>query len=108
MGRLQHIYSELRRRRVLRALVGWAVLSFAVLQVIEPVMHALHLPDWVLTAAVGALAAGFPATVVLAWFFDLSRAGITRTPDSSPDALEPSSSETVTRTLSRPRAGRGP
>ena len=108
MGRLQHIYSELRRRRVLRALVGWAVVSFAVLQVVEPVMHALHLPDWSLTITVVLLAAGFPSTAILAWFFDLSRAGITRTPDSSPDALEPSSSETVTRTLSRPRAGRGP
>jgi TolB-like protein len=91
MGRLQHIYSELRRRRVLRALVGWAVVSFAVLQVVEPVVHALHLPDWSLTITVVVLAAGFPATVVLAWFFDLSTAGITRTPDSLPGALEPSS-----------------
>ena len=89
---MKRLLDELRRRRVLRALVGWAVVSFAVLQVIEPVMHALHLPEWVLTATVVVLAAGFPATVVLAWFFDLSRAGITRTPDSSPDALEPSSS----------------
>ena len=91
MSRIQHIYSELRRRRVLRALVGWAVLSFAVLQVVEPVMHALHLPDWVLTATVVVLAAGFPATAVLAWFFDLSAAGITRTPDSPQDVLAPSS-----------------
>jgi TolB-like protein len=45
----------------------------------------------VLTATVVVLAAGFPATAVLAWFFDLSAAGITRTPDSPQDVLAPSS-----------------
>lgn len=84
-GRLGTFVAEVRRRRVLRALLGWGIASFAVLQVIEPVLHALHLPDWVLTAVVGVLAVGFPASVVLAWFFDLSAAGVTRTADAPPD-----------------------
>jgi len=67
---------------VIRALLAWGLFSFAVLQVIEPVLHALHLPDGALTGVVAVLALGFPATVVPAWFFDLSRAGITRTPDT--------------------------
>jgi serine/threonine-protein kinase len=71
---------ELRRRRVFRALIGWGIASFAVLQVAEPVMHALGLPDWTLKVVVAALAAGFPATAALAWIFDLTRAGIRRTP----------------------------
>jgi tetratricopeptide (TPR) repeat protein len=75
------LLAELRRRRVFRALLGWGVVSFAVLQVSEPLMHALELPDWTLKAAVAVLAAGFPATVVLAWFFDLTRAGVSRTAD---------------------------
>ncbi len=72
-------FQELRRRRVFRALIGWGIASFAVLQVVEPVMHALGLPDWTLKAVVAALAAGFPATAALAWIFDLTRAGIRRT-----------------------------
>jgi tetratricopeptide (TPR) repeat protein len=79
VGRLQQVITELRRRRVLRALFGWAVVSFAVLQVVEPVLHALRLPDGALTAVVAVLALGFPVTVVLAWFFDLTRTGIRRT-----------------------------
>jgi TolB-like protein len=74
---------ELRRRRVFRALAGWGIFSFAVLQVVEPVLHAYHLPEWTLTVVVTVLGAGFPVTVFLAWAFDLTARGVVRTP--SPD-----------------------
>src|SRR5260370_9074515 len=47
------------------------MVSSAVLQVIEPVMHGLSLPEWVLTATVVGLGLGFPFTLVLAWIFDV-------------------------------------
>jgi eukaryotic-like serine/threonine-protein kinase len=65
---------------VVRALIGWGVVSFAVLQVAEPLMHALDLSDWTLKLVVAALAAGFPITSALAWVFDLKRTGVERTP----------------------------
>jgi adenylate cyclase len=73
------LLAELRRRRVFRVLVGYGVAAFAVLQVAEPIMHALHLGDWVLTAAVAALALGLPVAVALAWAFDLTPGGLERT-----------------------------
>ncbi len=79
MNRLQRLVAELRRRRVFRALVAWGIGSFAVIQVIEPVLHAYHLPDWPLTLVVTLLGAGFPLTAALAWVFDVGPAGITRT-----------------------------
>jgi adenylate cyclase len=72
--------SELRRRRVFRVLLAYGIVSFAVLQVIEPVMHGLHLPEWVLSAAVVALGLGFPVAIGLAWAFDLTPSGVERTP----------------------------
>jgi hypothetical protein len=36
------LFVELKRRRVFRALVGYGIAAFAVLQIIEPVMHGLH------------------------------------------------------------------
>ena len=71
--------SELRRRRVFRVLLAYGIVSFAVLQVIEPVMHGLHLPEWVLSAAVVALGLGFPVAIGLAWAFDLTPSGVERT-----------------------------
>src|SRR5260370_10446692 len=64
-------FEEMKRRRVCRALIGYGIVSFAVLQVIEPVMHGLSLPEWVLTATVVGLGLGFPFTLVLAWIFDV-------------------------------------
>jgi adenylate cyclase len=71
--------AELRRRRVFRVLAGYGLAAFAVLQVAEPLIHALHLPDWVLTAAVALLGLGFPVAVALAWVFDLQPGGLERT-----------------------------
>jgi TolB-like protein len=76
---LQPLLAEFKRRRVFRALIGYGIASFAVLQVSEPVIHALHLPEWTLSFMVVALGAGFPIVVVLAWAFDVSSSGVERT-----------------------------
>jgi len=55
------------------------IFSFAVLQVCEPVMHGLHLPEWTLSAVVAALARRSPTTTVLARVFDIRSGGIERT-----------------------------
>jgi len=77
---LSQLVEELRRRRVFRVLVAYGIVTFAVLQVVEPVMHGLHLPEWVLSVTVVALGLGFPVAVALAWAFDLKPTGIERTP----------------------------
>ena len=77
------LIAELQRRRVFHALVGYAIAAFAVLQIVEPVMHGLHWPDAVLSFVVVALAAGFPVVIALAWIFDVSAGVVERTPPSS-------------------------
>jgi len=72
--------AELKRRHVFRVMVGYGIFSFAVLQVIEPIMHGAELPDWVLRAVLVALALGFPVAVILAWVYDLTAQGVRRTP----------------------------
>jgi len=79
---LSHWFDELKRRRVFRALVGYGIAAFATLQIVEPVMHGLQWPEWVLSAVVIALGIGFPITVVLAWVFDLKTTGVERTSPS--------------------------
>ena len=72
-------FAELKRRRVVRTLVGYGIASFAVLQIIEPVMHGLHWPETVLSYVVVALGAGFPVVITLAWIFDVKAGRIERT-----------------------------
>jgi TolB-like protein/Tfp pilus assembly protein PilF len=74
------LIAELQRRRVFRALIGYGIGAFAVLQIVEPIMHGLHWPDEVLSYVVVALAAGFPVVISLAWIFDVREGRIERTP----------------------------
>ncbi len=65
-----HWLREPRRRhlrRVFRAVVTYGVVAFALVEVFEPVMHALHLPEWTLTLFVVLLGFGFPVVAVIAW-----------------------------------------
>jgi serine/threonine-protein kinase len=72
----------LKRRRVFRVLVGYGIVAFAVLQIVEPVIHAVHLPDEALTYVVVGFAFGFPVVVFFAWAFDIKAGRIERTPSS--------------------------
>ena len=73
------LFAELQRRRVFRALVGYGVAAFAVLQIAEPIMHGFHWPDAVLSYIVAGLALGFPVVVSLAWIFDVNAGKVERT-----------------------------
>ncbi len=64
-------------------LVGYGVVSFAVLQVVEPIQHALGLSDAALKLVVVLLGLGFPVSVVLAWAFDVNPGGIERAPPAA-------------------------
>jgi Tol biopolymer transport system component len=78
-SRLFAFLEELRRRRVIRALVVYGAIAFAVLQVVEPIMHGLHLPESVLSVVVLLLGLGFPLAAGLSWVYDLTATGLSRT-----------------------------
>ena len=63
------------------------MVSFAVLQVVEPIEHALGLSDAALKLVVVLLGVGFPVSMVLAWAFDINAAGIERTPPAASAGL---------------------
>jgi TolB-like protein len=93
-----HWLRELRHRqarRVCRALATYGVVAFALIEVFEPVMHALHLPEWTLTFVVLLLGLGFPVVSVFAW---LSAPGASAPDGAAGDAgVPPVSSSTGTR-----------
>ncbi|HVP67340.1 MAG TPA: tetratricopeptide repeat protein [Anaeromyxobacteraceae bacterium] len=67
------------------------------LQVVEPIMHALELPDWTLKVVVAALGIGFPVMAMLAWAFDLKTTGFERTQPSPEEAGRGAASPRGTR-----------
>jgi TolB-like protein/Flp pilus assembly protein TadD len=73
------ILRELQRRHVIRVLAAYAVGVWLVLQVADVVLPALMAPLWVMTALVAAAVIGAPVAAILAWVYDLTPAGVTRT-----------------------------
>jgi TolB-like protein len=82
------LFAEFRRRHIFRVVIGYGVFALAVLQASEPLIHGLHQPEWVLTVVIAVLALGFPVALILAWVYDLTRQGVTRTaPAAGPGAV---------------------
>ncbi len=76
---LRVFFSELKRRRVYRVAVVYAVVAFVIWQAAEIAFPALNLPPWTLTFVVVLTLMGFPIALVLAWAFDITPEGVKRT-----------------------------
>lgn len=72
------IWSELRRRNVLRMAALYLVSAWLILQVTEVLSGLINLPEWLGPVVLTMLAIGLPIALVLAWFFEITDSGITR------------------------------
>jgi TolB-like protein/tetratricopeptide (TPR) repeat protein len=73
MGRF---FEQLKRRNVLRAAAGYAVLAWLIIQIADTVFPILGVPAWVTTMVVILVIIGFPLTVVVSWIYQWTPAGI--------------------------------
>jgi adenylate cyclase len=86
--KLISFFGELKRRKVYRTAVAYAVVAWILLQVGEVTFEPLHLPDSAMTALVILVIAGFPVSLVIGWFFDISSKGFKRDPGSASAATQ--------------------
>lgn len=77
--------AELRRRKVFRVGVVYAVVALGIIEATDLVLGTLGVPDWVTVAVVVVALAGFPIALVLAWALEVTPDGVRRT---EPTALE--------------------
>jgi TolB-like protein len=73
---------EIKRRKVWQVAAVYVGVALAVIGLIDGVSEPLSLPSWFDTVVIVLLAVGFPIALVLAWAFDLTPAGVVRTPPS--------------------------
>jgi len=72
-------FTELKRRKVYRVAVGYAILAWLLIQIATQTFPFLEIPAWVVRFVIVGLVLGFPVALLLSWAFDLTPAGITRT-----------------------------
>ena len=75
------IYSELKRRHVFRVSIAYVVVAWIILQVADVTFDKIGVPDWTFKVVMVFLLIGFPIAVLLAWAYDITPAGVKRTPD---------------------------
>lgn len=72
------LFTELRRRNVIRVAVAYAIVAWVIAQVAEFAFENFGAPDWVLKSVVVMLLLGLPLAVFFAWAFELTPEGIKR------------------------------
>lgn len=76
---MRTFFQELKKRRVYRTAIAYAVAGSAAVQVTGTVLPIFHAPHWVLQVFVVLTALGFPVALVLAWIFEVKGGAIKRT-----------------------------
>ena len=72
------LIEELKRRNVFRVAVAYVIVAWALLQVSDTLVPALHLPAWFQSGVALLLILGFPLALFFAWAFELTPEGLKR------------------------------
>jgi adenylate cyclase len=76
---LVDFFAELRRRRVVRVIIVYAIAGWVVIEVASTMLPGLNLPGWTVTFVIALVVLGFPIAVIMGWMFDLGPRGAERT-----------------------------
>jgi TolB-like protein/Flp pilus assembly protein TadD len=88
----QRLLSEIKRRKVFRVALVYAVGAWIVLQVAEVTFEPLNLPDWAMTFMIVLAIVGFALAIVLAWALEVTPEGVKKTKPSKA-AVTPSTAD---------------
>jgi len=72
------LYSELKRRNVIRVGIAYIIVTWVLAQVAEFAFENFGAPDWVLKSVVVILLLGLPLAIFFAWAFEMTPDGIKR------------------------------
>lgn len=78
--RIRDLAVELRRRHVFRVAVVYVVAAWAIVEVTSTIFPTLEIPAWTVRFVIVMAVLGFPVAIILAWAFELTPDGVTRTP----------------------------
>ena len=73
------LFSELKRRNVIRTGLAYLAASWLVFEVLSAVMEVFVAPDWAIKSLVAVLAIGLPLALVLAWVYEITPEGVRTT-----------------------------
>lgn len=78
-SRFSEYLEEIKRRKVVRVAVTYAIGAWLLLQVADATFEPMNLPQWSTSLVLWLLVLGFPVAVMLAWALEVTPEGIRRT-----------------------------
>lgn len=72
------MFNELKRRNVFRVGIAYTITAWLIVQVAGLAADSFLAPDWVMKMIITVLMLGFPVSLVLAWAFEITTAGLRR------------------------------
>src|ERR1700730_9356433 len=78
-------FTELKRRKVYRVAVAYAIVSWLLIQAASILFPTFEAPAWVMKVFVTTILLGFPVALVFSWAFEITPEGIKRESEVSPD-----------------------
>ena len=94
---MAHWLAELRRRKVHRVLIAYFAATWLLAQVIQFLAEAFVWQPWVLRAGVVVFVLGLPVVAAIAWFFEITSAGLVREKDVPSSAARPGAHDAVAK-----------
>jgi eukaryotic-like serine/threonine-protein kinase len=85
---ISRFFGELKRRRVIRVAIAYAVVGWIIIQVSATVVPYLRLPDLLVTGIILVVALGLPLALVVSWVYDITPDGVLRTPSIAAEPAE--------------------
>jgi TolB-like protein/Flp pilus assembly protein TadD len=76
-------FEELKRRKVYRVAIAYAVMGWALAQGLAQVLPVFEISNSVIRVVIALLLIGFPVALALAWVYDITPQGIRATPTPS-------------------------
>ncbi len=92
-------WEELKRRKVVRVIIGYLASSYVILELTSIVAEPWGLPDWTINFVSILLIIGFFVTVIISWIFDVTPDGIKKTESAKVIKLKETISAPVKRKL---------
>ncbi len=94
------LFTELKRRNVLRVLFAYLAGAWLLLQIADVVLPRLGVPDRVLTILIIVVAIGFVPALVISWAFEWTPEGLRRDADVAPrESIAPQTGKTLDRVI---------
>jgi len=88
-----NLFEELKRRNVFKAALVYIIAGWVVMQVVDVMFPALHLPEWTVTLVAALMIIGFPFVLILSWVYELTPEGLKLERDvEAADSITPQTS----------------